>query len=380
MELKNLQEHVRTLATLAESDAEVISCYVTLENGRLKHRDLFGSQVWSLKQGLARTAPRSFEAALGRIVEYLKTELVRDARGIALFSRSGEEPFFLPLQFRVPLPTWVAVDITPNIYHLVELKDTYHRYVVMISTEESVRILEVNLGAVTKELWEERPELRKRIGREWTKNHYQNHRRDRSDKFIKEKINILEQLMTAGGYAHLILAGAHRMTARVRHQLPKHLRTKLIDVVPAASKTPVADVVEATIACFIQEEENESRLVVDEVIQSVRAGGLAVLGTGPTFQALEKDRVDTLVLAQGYEPDLGWQCANCGRMEVETTKPVMCPQCGASESRSFDVREEMVRLAEQSGCDIEVVELGDLLMLYGGTGCLLRYRLPAEYV
>jgi len=380
MELKNLQEHVRTLATLAESDADVISCYLTLEKARLDNRDLFEGQVWSLKQGLARKSLRRFEEALERIVEYLKTELLPDARGVALFSRSGEEPFFLPLQFRVPLPTWVAVDITPNIYHLAELKDTYHRYVVMISTEESVRILEVNLGAVTKELWEERPGLRKRVGREWTKNHYQNHRRDRTEKFIKEKINILGRLMSAGGYAHLILAGAPRMTARVRDQLPKHLRTKLIDAVPAALKTPVADIVEATIASFIEDEENESRLAVDEVIRAVRAGGLAAVGTGPTFQALEQDRVDTLLLAQGYEPDPGWQCVNCGRMEVEATKLVKCPRCRTGEFRGFDVREEMVRVAERNRCDIEVVELSDLLMLFGGTGCLLRYRLPAEYV
>ena len=43
-----------------------------------------------------------------RIEAYLKTEALPDAKGIAFFSRSGEEPFFLPIQFRAPLPNWLA--------------------------------------------------------------------------------------------------------------------------------------------------------------------------------------------------------------------------------------------------------------------------------
>ena len=35
----------------------------------------------------------------------------------------------LAMQFTDPLPNWIAVYPTPNIYHLVELKDNHHRYV-----------------------------------------------------------------------------------------------------------------------------------------------------------------------------------------------------------------------------------------------------------
>jgi peptide subunit release factor 1 (eRF1) len=249
----------------------------------------------------------------------------------------------------------------------------------MISTQENVRILEVNLGTVTEQLWKERPELRKRVGREWTKSHYQNHRRDRTERFIKEKINILDRLMSAGGYAHLILAGERRMTARVRDQLPKHLRTKLVDVVPAASRTPLADVVDATIASFIEEEESESRLAVDKLVRAVHVGGLAVSGTEPVLRALERAQTDTLILAKAYKTDRGWQCTACDTTNVSCEKPEKCPKCGANEHRCFDVKEEMVRLAEREGCTVEVVEHSDKLMLLGGVGCLLRYRLPEDY-
>jgi peptide subunit release factor 1 (eRF1) len=94
---------------------------------------------------------------------------------------------------------------------------------------------------------------------------------------------------------------------------------------------------------------------------------------------LERGQIDTLILAKAYEPDKGWQCSVCDMMNVHQEKPEKCPKCEASELREFDVKEEMVRLAEREGCEIEVVEHSDKLRLLGGVGCLLRYRLPEEY-
>ena len=380
MELKNLQKHVQTLATLPETDAPVISCYLTLHNGRIKDSNALDGQVRPLISGLTGQTRQDFEDALEPIGRYLAEGLLPDAKGAAIFSRAGGKPFFLPLQFRVPLPNWIAVDATPNIYHLVELKDTYHRYVVMISTEESVRIYEVNLGAVTEQLWKQRPELRKRVGREWTKEHYQNHRRDRAQRFIKEKIKILEQVMSAGGYTHLILAGHPTITSRVRSELPKHLAEQLIDVVPASGRTPVSDVVKATLASFIEQEEKESRATAEEIERQIRTGGLAVIGTEASLQALRQDQADMLVMARGYSPDPGWTCTACGSMGSQPERPKVCPECGATELQDLDIRETMVRLAERQGCTVEVVNQSEALTRFGGVGCLLRYRLPDAYL
>ena len=379
MELKNLQKHVQTLATLPETDAPVISCYLSLNDGRIKDRGAFDGQVRPLISSLTGQTRQDFEDALEPIGQYLAEKLLLGAKGVAIFSRAGGEPFFLPLQFRVPLPDWMAVDTTPNIYHLVELKDTYHRYVVMISTEESVRIYEVNLGAVTEQLWEQRPELRKRVGREWTKEHYQNHRRDRAQRFIKEKTKILERVMSAGGYAHLILAGHPTITSRVRSELPKHLTEQLVDVVPASGRTPVSDVIKTTLASFIEQEEKESRATAEEIERQIRTGGLAVIGTEASLHALRRDQADMLVMARSYSPDLGWRCTACGVMGSQPERPKACPECGVTELQDLDIRETMVRLAEQQGSTVEVVNQNEPLTRFGGVGCLLRYCLPEQY-
>ena len=379
VELKNLQKHIWVLATLPETDAPVVSCYLSLEQGRIKSSHAFEERIRSLRGSFTGQARRDVEEALAPIDAYLAAQLLPDARGTAIFSRAGYDPFFLPLQFHVPLPNWVAVDHVPNLYHLVELKDTYHRYVVLISTQESARIVEVNLGAVTERVWKEKPELRKRVGREWTKEHYQKHRNDRSRTFIKEQVKLLEQLMSAGGHTHLILAGHPTLTRQVRDALPQHVVAKLVDMVAAPGKGAPASVVPATIASFVEAEEKESQLVAETLSHQIHTGGLAVAGTGASFRALKRGQVDVLVLAQHYSPGQVWVHAACDFIAPDREKPPACPDCGAAEWTDCDIKEEMVRLAAQQERAVEIVNESAALQQLGGVGCLLRFRLPDTY-
>ncbi len=81
----------------------------------------------------------------------------------------------MPMQFAAPLPDWIVVNPTPNIYHLMELKDKYHRYIILLAMAVRAHILEVNLGAVTTQAWLNHSELQMRVGSEWTRSHYQIH-------------------------------------------------------------------------------------------------------------------------------------------------------------------------------------------------------------
>jgi protein required for attachment to host cells len=377
MELSDLQTHIRTLITLEADEAPIISCYVHCAIGRNGSGDpLFEQRVRAIRKVLGGQPLDHFEEAFERIMRYLTTEVRLATQGVATFARAGTQPFFLGLQFQVPLPDRLSVGSTPDIYHLVELKDTYHRYVVLISTEERARILEVNLGAITREVWAERPELRERVGREWTREHYQNHRRDRGKRFLKEKFEILEKLMAAGGHTHLILAGNPRMTARIRNCLPKHLQAKLIDVVPASANARVADVVEATLSTFIDREQQESLDAVAELMSGLRRGGLGAAGTAATLEALRQGQADLLVMARDYEPGPAWGCTHCGWANAMTSRPDRCAECDSSEMQSVNLKEVMVKLAERQSLEVEVVEHSDVLMDLGGVGCLLRYATP----
>jgi protein required for attachment to host cells len=343
--MRHLEKHVRALATLPETDAPVVSCYVELEKGRLKNPQVFRRGLGDLKKSLTSADRQQGEEALNRVEAYLAEEVLGEARGAALFSRTGKEPFFLPLQFRVPLPDSIAVDTVPKIYHLVELKDSYHRYVVLLGTAKRVRILEVTLGAVTEQVWKDRPELRNRVGREWSKQHYSRRREEHGDRFLKDVVRFLAERMSAGGYKHLILAGEPKVLRKVRAALPKSLSDSLVDSVPASGEDKTTDVVMATLSNFVEEEQRESLSTVEALHGEVRTNGLGLSGERATLSALERGQADVLVLAKGYDSE---------------------------------AREAMVRLATTTGCGVEIVDQSDLLARLGGVGCLLRYRIAAN--
>ena len=372
MEVKTLQRHIVTLATLKETGAPVISCYLNLERGPSACQDVLSERVQTLRKSLGEPERIQLDAAFRPIETYLRSRPASDALGLALFSRAGEQPFFLALEFRVPLPTWISVNHTPSIYHLVEIKDNYDRYVILFATEERARILGINLGSITQEVWKSRPELRRRIGHEWTREHYQDHRRERTKQFIREQIRIADQLMSAGGYGHLILAGPARLTAAVRQALPKHLVARLVDIVSATAADRLSDIVAATLQPFLEHEESESLAMVDQLLKQIHTHGLAVAGTHSSLAALCAGQVDVLVLARDYAPGEGWSCLACGLTVSEAKSVAACPRCQSGQLRQFDIKEEMVRRAEQLGCGIEVVDHSDLLMQLGGVGCLLR--------
>ena len=162
--------------------------------------------------------------------------------------------------------------------------------------------------------------------------------RARTDQFFREVVRELEQCMASGGYKHLILAGTADATNRVRAFLPKHLSDVLVDYVVAGKRDETQDVVRATLATFIDQEQRESLTRVEELRRELRARGLAAIGYRDT-----DGQVDVLIVARELDPEL---------------------------------KEPLVRLAEQTSAEIETVERSEWLMDNEGAGALLRYWAP----
>jgi hypothetical protein len=131
---------------------------------------------------------------------------------------------------------------------------------------------------------------------------------------------------------------------------------------------------------FLEHEEQELQALAERLITQIHTHGLAVAGTRASMEAIKSGQADFVVLVKAYDPGAGWECRGCGRLEVELAQPNKCPKCDAVELRRFDIRGEMVRLAEQQEIGIEVVEHNDALMNLGGVGCSLRYLASANYL
>jgi rubrerythrin len=377
--LDELKQQITVLASVEESDAPFISVYLNLEDKTTGWREALDNRARILRRILKGDDLVDLNDALGKVEAWLATELLPDARSAAIFVRGNfGGAFMLSMQFAAPLPNWIAVYPTPNIYHLMELKDDYHRYVVLLAKPDRACIMEVNLGAATVAAWINEPDLGTRVGQEWSRAHYQVHQAHRGDRFVHSKITVLEQLMRAGGHTHLILAGDPGITELIRNALPNELADKLVDVIPATERDHKADVVMATLSRFIEHEEQESRSVAERLIEGLRSQNLAVAGSADTLDALRWGDVDTLVMASGYEPDPGWTCTACRAIGAGSSETSVCPQCGKASTRPVDVKEALMRLAGQLECPVEIVEHSDALMSLGGVGCLLRTHIDTR--
>ncbi|MDF1813729.1 MAG: hypothetical protein P1V20_16125 [Verrucomicrobiales bacterium] len=332
---------INRLIEIEPTESPLISCFVNLEHPRPDYLKEFEYRATMTAKRLGGIRAIDFEDALEEIREYLNTKIKSLSKSAAIYCRWGDHPVFLPIQFDVPLKTDFIVDQLPHIYPLIELKDTYHRFVIAILTETEARILETTIGTVTGDILKRKPDLRQRIGREWTKEHYHNYRDEQANLFVKEKIDIIESLMQRGGHNHLILAGSPKMVARLKKALPVRLRSKLIDTVNSNPREGLSPILTDSINLFITAENMESHCRVEELESAVFSNGLGVCGCLATMEALENGTASMLILDQKF---------------LET-----------------DTREEMVRLATRQGIPIETVNRNETMLRLGGAGCLLRY-------
>lgn len=345
MNYAKLRKHLIALASLPKTDSPVISAYFDFSDPARAAVTDFRRWAALTRQTFTGQARRDFDDAVDEVDSWIADNRPRSA---AIFARWGEHPLFLAMPFEVPLENHFHVDVVPAIYPLVELKDRFNRFVVVLTTATSARIVEVNLGAQSVELLTERPALRERIGREWTREHYVNHRRDRTRKFVKEKIAVIESLMAKRGHNSLVVAGDSRCVNRLLEALPAHLRERVVGRIKTGmTGGRLEDVVGQAVDSFLRAEAEEAHDVVDLLVTAVRAGGLATVGVETTRRALREGRVGQLVV---------------------------------SSALLHEEREELVRLASRNDVPIETVQDCELLERNGGAGALLRYALPGDWV
>lgn len=348
-ELETLGGHISQLATLPESNAPTISAYLDLGESKEFLRSRLAGWASTARATLPQVERPLFEAARRDVEAVISREWSDEIRSVAVFSRHGESPLLLVVPFSVEMDLHFDVANLPSIFPLVQLKDRFHRFVVVISTDETSRIFEVTLGAVSEALLTQRPELGERLGREWGRERFHQRKRESDQKFHRDQVAIITNLMSKRGYNHLILAGNPRHVSALREMLPKHIGTRLVGEL---FKTPpggdYSSVLEQAIDTFVEAERAESRDTVTRLHEQVRREALAVVGVARSRDAI----------LGGYAAELV-----------------------ISEELPLADREDLTRLATARNLAIEVCEGDELLATHGGVGCLLRYRpahLPEE--
>jgi peptide subunit release factor 1 (eRF1) len=121
------------------------------------------------------------------------------------------------------------------------------------------------------------------------------------------------------------------------------------------------------------EREAETGLL-DQLLDTVRAGGRATCGIAPTLQALYIGSVHTLVVSDGLHLE-GSECPACGQLWPGILPT--CPGCDTPMRSVHDLFHRAIGQAHAQAARVEVVhdEAARRLQEHcGGLGARLRFR------
>ncbi len=341
-----LPKLIGRLVEIEATDSPLISCFVNLEQARADYFTEIEGYAKLVGERLSGIRRKHYEDALAEIRDILRLPLQTDSKSIAIYARWGEQPLVLSVEFPIPMETEFIVDCLPHIYPLIELKDIYQRFIIVLTTETEARILETTIGAVTEGILARRPELRRRIGQEWTREHYQDHKRETTQKFLDANIELIDRLISKRGISYLVVTGSPHMVKRLTKALPQRLKERLISAVSSSPGKGIDPIVRESLMHVVAAEQVESHDRVERLEKAVLAGKLGVAGYNATAAALQGDYADVLIIDQDLD--------------------------------DVEMREELVRLAEKNGVEIETVGGSETLRRLSGVGCMLRYRPKAK--
>jgi len=340
MNTVNLRKNIIALASQPECEEPVVSAYFDMEKPLPALLAEFGAWVWTARKSFEAQNRRQFDRAAANVYNWLKNKSGK-CRSAAVFARDGDPQFLMPLQFKVPMETYFQADKLPAIYPLVEIKDRFKRFVVVLINQDCARIIAMNLGETPVEILTERSEVAERRGREWTPEHSLNHNREGDKKFINEKVSIIEQLMAKRGNNALLISGEARYVSQLVEALPKALQEKRVDQIHTGVRDErLRSILEDAIGSSLAVADGESETAVKGLVRAYRTNRCATFGVSSTTSALQMGQADRLIISRVLR---------------------------------HEDREVLVRLASQHGIPIETVRGSLLLDAQGGVGALLRH-------
>lgn len=310
-------------------------------------------------------------ATLDRVQQWLDDEYQEENRGAVIYAAVGGD-YFEALQFPIPIQNRWVVDERPAITPLAQVLESYHHHGVVLLDREHVRILDVYLGSLLDEIevhGEPYPAAHDVQAGGYSQARYQRRKREETKHFFREFAKEVEEFVRRYQPDDLVVLGTDENVAHFREFLPERLQEIVIYTGPMRVDEPAAEVLSRLEPHLEEERERETKELAERVVDRVRQGYLATGGMQSTLTALQEGKVDTLILARDQESK-GSRCTQCGF--IFAREVARCPYDGSATEGGVNVVEEMVRVAEGQGIEVDFLDANAIAELRGA-GALLRY-------
>jgi hypothetical protein len=346
-------------------------------------------------------AHESLSTDLERLRAYLDEELDPAVQGLVVVARSAGG-VFEPLPLGLPVPNRMVTGPTPALLTLAQRSEDAPPYAVLLADQQ-----QASLSLIDRADRDHRVEIegsgypRKQAQGGWSQKRFQNRADERIEAFVRATAEETRRVMDEAGIEILVLAGDEQITTSLRDALHGSIRERIVGDVRLDVTAGERELIEATLPIVERAEREREAEAVGRIQNGAGPGGGAVAGPVETLTALQAGQVMTLVMNDDFAAP-GW--ADFTFPVYGAGQPPAEHPAGGDAANVVPVplEEELVRLALQTGAEIEIVraavpvgaaeqaeipdadaptprapaaqELDDL----GGVGALLRFALDED--
>lgn len=368
------KQELKELAAYRSERPPVLSVYLNVDTTQLTAEQY----RLTLKGMLKSVASAADRADIQAVEEYLDLEYDWQGNGIAMFA-AGD--FFRMYPLALSVGDHVRVGPEPYIKPLADYADAYDRYGVALVDREGARLFLFNQGALQgatgmlgQELKESTHDAAGRGGRSGRGGGqgFASSLEGRIDQVasqnLREVVEITKRFYQAGRCERIILGGTDENRARFLGMLPKTLQSKVIGDFSIDMYASPTEVLEKSMG-IIQASVSERKAALVRNVITASHKSIGSVGLADTLTAMQEQRVQTLVLLEGFQAS-GHLCTHCGFLTLSEVQE--CPVCDGGTQLVADIVDHMVHLAIQMDVEVAFVQ-DEALEKVGSVGALWRF-------
>ena len=312
------------------------------------------------------------------IERFFNGEYNWSGRGVAVFSCAADN-FFRAYPLAMPVSNLVHAGESPLVKPLTDLLDSYGGYGVVLVDKQGARLFHFHLGELTEQegvLGETVKHVKQGgassfQGRRGGTGGRAQHMEETIDRNMRDSVDFTIHFFVEKHVRRILIGGTDDNVALFSSLLPKAWQSLVMGSFPMSMTASHIDVLARALQIGKESEVQREKRLVDDLITTAAKGKGAVVGLEKTLDAINNDRVQTLVVDEGFRSG-GSKCQNCGLLTLRDGE--VCQVCGGKlVSAGVDVVDLAVSVVMRHRGVVEVIHANPALEKAGHMGAILRY-------
>jgi peptide chain release factor subunit 1 len=371
------RERLRRLADVKPDRGLVLSVFLNLDPTRFATPAARSTAVTSVVTQAARRVEEAEldhdeREALKQDVERVRTALMASdiaqngARAVAVYACKPADLLEV-VRISRPVDSAVVLDRTPYLEPLVADAHEERWCVLLVNRRNARFFVGDDRGLEETDRVEDDVHSQHDQGG-WSQARYQRGVEKEKDDHLVHVADVAFGAYKKRGFDRLLVGAPEELVGELEQKLHPYLRERIAGRLHLDVENSSAEVVRTVAAAAIEDwRRRMEREALDRLVEGVGRGGRGAAGLAAVLHALNEQRVDTLLVAEGFRSAGGRQ-PGTGMLHAGDHGPD-----GAELERCENIVEPAIEKAIEQSARVIKVRYHDDLGPLGGIGAVLRY-------